>query len=41
MSSKDVFAVLGRIAEERILEAQRRGEFDNLPGHGKPLQLDD
>jgi hypothetical protein len=41
MSSKDVFAVFGRIAEERILEAQRRGEFDNLPGHGKPLQLDD
>jgi len=41
MSSKDVFAVFGRIAEERILEAQRRGEFDNLPGYGKPLQLDD
>jgi len=41
MSSKNVFAVLGRIAEERILEAQRRGEFDNLPGHGKPLQLED
>jgi hypothetical protein len=41
MSSKDVFAVLERIAEERILEAQRRGEFDNLPGHGRPLQLDD
>lgn len=41
MSSESVFAVLGRIAEERILEAQRRGEFENLPGHGKPLQLDD
>ena len=41
MSSKDVFAVLARIAEERILEAQRQGGFDNLPGHGKPLQLDD
>jgi hypothetical protein len=41
MSSKDVFAVLERIAEERILEAQRRGAFDNLPGHGRPLQLDD
>jgi len=41
MSSKDVFTVLARIAEERILEAQRRGEFDNLPGHGRPLQLDD
>jgi hypothetical protein len=41
MSSKNVFAVFGRIAEERILEAQRRGDFDNLPGHGKPLQLED
>jgi hypothetical protein len=41
MSSRDVFAVLTRIAEERILEAQRRGDFDNLPGLGKPLQLDD
>ncbi len=41
MSTRNVFAVLGRIAEERIIEAQRRGEFDNLPGHGKPLQLED
>ena len=41
MSNRSVFAVLGRIAEERIIEAQRRGEFDNLPGHGKPLQLED
>lgn len=24
-----------------IVEAQERGEFDNLPGHGKPLQLED
>ena len=30
-----------RIAEERILEAQRAGAFDNLPGKGKPLQLED
>lgn len=30
-----------RIAEQRILEAQRAGAFDNLPGKGKPLQLDD
>ena len=30
-----------RIAEERILEAQRRGDFDNLPGKGQPLQLED
>jgi hypothetical protein len=30
-----------RIAEERILDAQRAGAFDNLPGKGKPLQLED
>ena len=29
------------IAEERIREAVRRGEFDNLPGAGKPLPPDD
>jgi hypothetical protein len=29
------------IAEQRILEAQRKGEFDDLPGKGKPLQLED
>jgi DnaJ family protein C protein 28 len=27
--------------EELIQEAQERGEFSNLPGMGKPLQLDD
>jgi hypothetical protein len=30
-----------RLAEERILEAQRAGAFDHLPGKGKPLVLDD
>ena len=30
-----------RIAEERILEAQRAGAFDDLPGKGKPLNLED
>jgi len=30
-----------RIAEERIKEAQRAGAFDNLPGKGKPLALED
>jgi hypothetical protein len=29
------------IAEQRIREAIDRGEFDNLPGKGKPLNLDD
>lgn len=30
-----------RIAEERILEAQRRGDFDDLSGKGQPLRLED
>ena len=30
-----------RLAEERIKEAQRTGAFDNLPGKGKPLDLED
>ena len=30
-----------RLAEQRILEAQRNGEFDDLAGKGKPLQVED
>jgi hypothetical protein len=30
-----------KIVEQKILEAQERGEFDNLPGRGKPLALED
>ena len=30
-----------RVVEERIREAQKNGAFDNLPGQGKPLQLED
>ena len=30
-----------KIVEERILKAQRKGEFENLPGAGKPLMLED
>jgi len=29
------------VAEERILDAIYRGDFDNLRGAGKPLELDD
>ena len=32
---------LDAIAERRIREAQERGEFDDLPGTGAPLDLDD
>ncbi|HWP60586.1 MAG TPA: DnaJ family domain-containing protein [Candidatus Acidoferrales bacterium] len=30
-----------RLVEEKIRAAQEAGEFDNLPGKGKPLELDD
>ena len=30
-----------RVAERRIQEAMQRGEFDNLPGVGKPLNLEE
>ena len=33
--------ILDQIAEARIQEALRAGELSNLPGAGKPLQLDD
>lgn len=34
--ARSVFDIL---AEQRIVEAIRRGEFDNLPGAGQPLDL--
>ena len=33
--------LFNQIAEHIIHEAQEQGEFDNLPGAGKPLMLDD
>ena len=33
--------IFERIAEARITEAIQRGEFDDLPGAGKPLELED
>ena len=30
-----------KIVEALIKEAQERGEFDNLPGRGKPIDLSD
>jgi hypothetical protein len=30
-----------KIVEQRIREAVEKGEFDNLPGKGKPLVLED
>lgn len=36
--SIDVFQL---IAERKIAEAMERGEFDHLPGKGRPLRFDD
>jgi hypothetical protein len=33
--------LIDKIAEQRILEAREKGEFDNLAGSGKPIQLGD
>lgn len=33
--------LIDKIAEARIAEAVERGEFANLPGAGRPLDLDD
>lgn len=32
-----IFTGFEKIVEERIKQAQKNGEFDNLPGSGKPL----
>ncbi len=36
----EVFMSLDKLVEEIIRDAMARGEFDNLPGKGKPLDLD-
>ncbi|MCS6804972.1 MAG: DUF1992 domain-containing protein [Acidobacteriota bacterium] len=37
----DCIDVFRLIAERKITEAMERGEFDNLPGKGKPLVFHD
>ena len=32
--------LIDRLVEARIIEAVARGEFDNLPGAGRPMALD-
>lgn len=33
--------IVAMIAEQKIREAIERGELDNLPGKGKPLEIED
>ncbi|MBL8187993.1 MAG: DUF1992 domain-containing protein [Acidobacteria bacterium] len=32
--------MFGKLIEEKIREAMEAGEFDNLPGEGKPIDLE-
>ena len=36
----DVEHVMRRLADRRIEDAMKEGKFDNLPGAGKPIDLD-
>ena len=36
----DIGAALRRLAEQRIEDAMKDGKFDNLPGAGRPLDLE-
>lgn len=36
-----MWSAFHRVAEEKIVAAQKAGAFDNLPGKGKPLELED
>ena len=37
----NLFVIFDKIAEEKIRRAIEEGEFENLPGKGKPLKLED
>ncbi|MFP4671739.1 MAG: DnaJ family domain-containing protein [Desulfohalobiaceae bacterium] len=37
----DSFAFIEKIAEQKIQEAMKNGEFNDLPGKGRPLHLED
>ena len=36
-----MIAAIAMVAEQRIKESMERGEFEGLPGQGKPLDLDE
>ena len=36
-----MLTIVETIAEQRIREAMERGDFENLPGRGKPIDLSD
>src|SRR5687767_10643990 len=40
LKNMDIESALRRLADRRIEDAMREGKFDNLPGMGKPLNLE-
>jgi hypothetical protein len=41
VNDSGAFSAIRLIAEKRIEQAQKNGEFDNLPGSGRPLEIED
>ena len=41
MNSKESVNISALLAERKIQEAMREGQFDNLPGRGRPQKLED
>ena len=41
MKHDDLDKAMQRLADHRIEQAIRQGKFDNLPGAGQPVDLDD
>ena len=37
----DFEAVFRRLADKRVEDAMAEGKFDNLPGHGDPIEIDE
>ena len=40
LKNVDIESAMRRLADRRIEDAMREGKFDNLPGKGKPLDLE-
>jgi len=40
LKNLDIGAAMHRLADRKIEQAMREGKFDNLPGFGKPLDLE-
>ncbi|HEX8322639.1 MAG TPA: DUF1992 domain-containing protein [Tepidisphaeraceae bacterium] len=37
----DIEALMRRVADKRIEDAMAEGKFDNLPGQGEPIEIDE